>query len=77
MGWKQCWRMPKNHGASYVRGYVVRQKGTKLQGIAKFLPYIDWFLPSECVERAFDGLPKAGETPRRFFIDSGAKKRRD
>jgi sugar/nucleoside kinase (ribokinase family) len=48
------------------------KKGTKLNGIRPFLPYIDWFLPSECESAHLtDGL--GAEDAARAFLDAGAK----
>jgi sugar/nucleoside kinase (ribokinase family) len=62
----------KNHGAATFADMSSDKKGTKLQGIAKFLPYIDWFLPSECESAHLTDCLKP-EDAAQVFIDSGAK----
>lgn len=62
----------KRHGLMTFADMASDKKGQKLAGLRPFLPYIDWFLPSE-TESAYltDGLGCAEAA--QVFLDAGAR----
>ena len=62
----------KRHGLMTFADMASDKKGQKLDGLRPFLPYIDWFMPSE-IESAYltDGLGCAEAA--QVFLDMGAK----
>ena len=62
----------KRHGVMTFADMSSDKNGTKLNGIRPFLPYIDWFVPSENdSELLTDGLNV--EDAAQVFLDAGAK----
>ena len=61
----------KRHGLTTFADMASDKKGTKLDGIRPFLPFIDWFLPSDYDSAQLtDGL--GPEDAAQAFLDAGA-----
>jgi len=62
----------KQEGLTTFADMSADKRNTKLKGISAFLPYIDWFMPSECESAHLtDGLGE--KDAAQAFLDAGAK----
>ena len=62
----------KRHGVTTFADMATDKRGRKLDGIKTFLPYVDWFLPSEADSRHLtEGF--SCEDAAKAFSDAGAK----
>ena len=62
----------KRNGLMTFADMASDKKGTKLKGISAFLPYIDWFVPSEYDSAHLtDGLDE--KDAAQVFLEAGAK----
>lgn len=65
-------KQAKQSGVATFADMAADKKGLRLKGIAPFLPYIDWFLPSDYDSTHLtDGLEVADAA--KAFMDAGAK----
>ncbi len=62
----------KRHGVMTFADMSSDKNGTKLNGIRRFLPYIDWFVPSEKDSDQLTNRLKY-EDAAQAFLDAGAK----
>jgi sugar/nucleoside kinase (ribokinase family) len=71
-GLLQILQQAKQNGIVTFADMASDKKGLRLSGAAPFLPYIDYFLPSETESRHLTGLNDCRKAAQ-VFLDAGAK----